>query len=68
MKLKLYYTTVAIVFSVIAVLQFARALQGWEAMVAGYTIPIWVSWAACFIAAYLAARGFQLASRSSSQE
>lgn len=61
MNTKTYYQSVAVIFSIIAVLHAARGLYGWEAVVAGVTIPVWVSWAAVLIAGYLAVRGFQFA-------
>ena len=63
MKLKIYYTTVAIIFSVVATLHLVRVLKGWEAVVEGVPIPLWVSWVAFVIAGYLAVRGFQFSRR-----
>ena len=59
MRIKWYYTVSATLFLVIAVLHLVRAIQGWEAVVAGQPIPVWVSWAAAAVAGYLAFRGFQ---------
>ncbi len=57
----MYYTTVAILFSIIAVVHFTRAYYGWEIIVSDAIIPVWVSWVAAAIAGYLAVRGFQVA-------
>lgn len=65
MKHKLYYTTVAIIFSVITVVHLARIADQWEAMIGSYPVPMWVSWAAVIIAGYLALRGFEFANKYS---
>jgi|AntRauTorcE11897_2_1112592.scaffolds.fasta_scaffold02521_11 dolichyl-phosphate-mannose--protein O-mannosyl transferase len=64
---KWYYTTAAVIFSVIGIVHFARALYGWEAMVGGVNIPIWMSWVAVMIAIFLAFRGFQLGAEHSQE-
>lgn len=61
MRFKVYYITVSVIFSTIAVVHFVRAYFGWEIMVADAVIPVWISWAAAAIAGYLAVRGFQVA-------
>ena len=49
------FTTVAVVvFSLVALLQLLRVALGWEVTVNGILIPLWVSVAACVIAATLA--------------
>ena len=49
------FTTIAvIVFSLIGVLQLLRCLLGWEVIVDGVTIPVWVSGIAFVIASGLA--------------
>lgn len=60
MSLKIYYTTVAIVFSIITIVHLARITGEWQAVFAGQPVPMWVSWAAAIIAGYLAVRGFQI--------
>jgi len=54
-----YYYVVSGVFSLVAVLHLARVLSGWEAVLAGVIIPVWVSWIAVALAGYLAVRGYQ---------
>lgn len=61
---KAYYVTVASIFTIIAVFHLIRAIQGWEAVIGGVVVPIWVSWAAVLIAGYMAVRGFQLSRAS----
>ena len=63
MKKKTYYTTAATIFAIVALAHLARAIQGWEAVVAGVVIPVRFSWVAVALAGYLAIRGFQLAGK-----
>ena len=49
------FTTVAVlVFSLIAIVQLARIVLGWEVTVNGLAIPIWASVIALIVAAGLA--------------
>lgn len=65
MPLKIYYKAVSIAFAVIMVVHLARVTGEWEAFISGWPVPMWVSWAAVFIAGYLAVRGFQFADKVS---
>ena len=47
-------TTVALL-ALIALLQLARFILGWEVTVNGVTVPVWASGIACLIAGALAA-------------
>ena len=50
------FTTIAVVvFSLVALLQLLRVLLGWEVVIEGVHIPIWVSVIAFVVAAGLAA-------------
>ena len=40
-------------FALVAVLQLMRAVNGWRITIASTSIPIWVSWFACVVAAIL---------------
>ena len=44
----------SIVFGVIALFHLARAILGWEAFVSGFKIPVYFSYLAALILAYLA--------------
>lgn len=68
MAVKLYYKTVAIVFGTIAIVHLARITGEWEAMIGGWPVPMWVSWAAVIIAGYLSVRGFQIADEYKSKK
>jgi len=49
------FTTVAvIVFALVAVAHLLRLFYGWEVVVAGVVIPMWVSWLGLVVAGGLA--------------
>jgi hypothetical protein len=50
----------AVLFSLIALLHAVRLLRGWQVIVEGAVMPIWISWIGLGIAAYLAYQGFLL--------
>src|SRR5215831_2691686 len=55
MTVRNYARLAALLFALIAVLQFIRAVGGWEIVVNGtLSVPVWASWIACVIAAGLA--------------
>jgi len=50
------FTTLAVIlFSLIAVLQLTRFIQGWEVTVNGLVVPVWVSGVAFVVLAGIAA-------------
>ena len=53
-----YSKLAAAIFAVIALLQLARALAGWQITFNGMAVPIWPSWIACGVAIVLAWLGF----------
>jgi hypothetical protein len=58
MSKQTYYAVVSVIFGALAVLHAARLYFGWEAVLGGYEVPLWVSWFAVVIAGYLSARGW----------
>ncbi len=54
----------AVLFFLIGLLHAVRLLRGWQVTLAGALVPIWISWIALAIAAYLAYEGFRLASEN----
>lgn len=54
MNRKTFSTVVGIIFSVIAVLHLLRAILGWNAVIGTFSVPMWLSWVAVVVAAYLA--------------
>jgi hypothetical protein len=45
---KSYARLAAAVFSIVAVLQFSRAVMGWQVMVGSHSVTVWPSWIAFF--------------------
>jgi hypothetical protein len=59
MTAKSFSLLAAIIFAIVAVLQFARAVSGLTiALGTTLSIPVWASWIACVVAAVLAWLGF----------
>ena len=53
-----YSRLAAVIFTLIALLQFVRALAGWPITIADAMVPLWPSWVACVVAGGLAWLGF----------
>ncbi len=62
MNNRTYLKVTGAIFAVIAVLHLLRVINGWEAVIGGWFVPIWFSWAAIIIAGYLAYSAFTLKS------
>lgn len=58
MNRKRYFFATAVVFAVIGLLHLWRIVIGWEAVVAGWAVPVWISWIALLVTAVLAFFGF----------
>lgn len=61
MNQKTFSTVIGVIFSVIAVLHLLRAVLGWNAVIGSFAVPIWLSWVAAVVAAFLAYSAFKLA-------
>ena len=61
MNQKTFSMVVGAIFVLIALLHLLRGIFKWEAVIAGITIPLVVSWIAVVVAAYLAYSAFTLA-------
>jgi len=48
------------IFGIIAVLHAARLVLGWEAVIGGFVLPLWLSGVAIIIAGYLAYQAMKL--------
>mgnify|MGYP006271538797 CR=1 FL=1 len=59
MSKQTFYYVIAGVFLMVALLHLVRIIEGWEAVLGGVVIPMWVSWAAIVLAGYLSFRGYQ---------
>ena len=46
------------IFLLIAVLHVCRLIWRWEALIGGWHVPLWISWAAVLFAGYLAYAAF----------
>ena len=60
MNQKSFNLITALIFLVIAILHLLRIVFGWSAVIGGWEVPQWVSWAAFLVAGYLAYEGFRL--------
>jgi len=59
MDRKTYFGVVSLVFVVIAVVHGLRVLNGWDANIGDWEIPLWVSYLSVVLGAYLAWTGYQ---------
>jgi len=54
LKDKQAFGLAAVIFTYIAVVHLIRIIEGWGANIDGFSIPMWVSWAALVLGGYLA--------------
>lgn len=59
---KTYLQVSGLIFTVIAVLHLLRVVLGWEASIAGWMVPGWLSLIAVVVAGYLAYSAYKLMS------
>ena len=59
MNNRIFLKTVGVIFSLIAVLHFFRLVLGWEAIIGGWVLPVWLSAVAVVVAAVLAYKAFK---------
>ncbi len=52
--------TVGAVFLLITILHVLRIVLGWSAVIGGWAVPEWASWAAIVVAGFFAYEGFRL--------
>ncbi len=57
MSEKFFFLVSAVVFAVVGLLHLLRVAFGWDAMIAGWSVPMWVSWVAAVVTAVLAYLG-----------
>ncbi len=60
MKPKTYYGVAGFLFLAIAFGHLLRALNGWEVQVADMMPPMWISWVAAIVGAYMGYWGIKL--------
>jgi hypothetical protein len=63
MSERAYCTIAGVIFSIGALIHLGRLSSGWELVLAGWPIPLWLSWIAFFISATLGGFGLWLGSQ-----
>ncbi len=58
MNQKKYFAVVSLIFLVIVVMHGLRVLNGWDAAIGGWSVPMWLSYVAIVLGAYLAWTGY----------
>lgn len=61
MLCKQYAAVAALIFTIVAVLQLARAIYGWPVTIGAAEVPLAASWIAAAVAGLLAISGFMVA-------
>jgi hypothetical protein len=64
MDLKRYLTMAGAIFVLVALAHLVRAVMDWPIVIAGWIVPIWLSWLAFVIAGALGYLGLSLAKRA----
>lgn len=57
---KTYLNVVGVIFAIIAILHLLRIFNGWQAQIGSFVAPMWLSWVALVVAAYLSYVSFKL--------
>jgi hypothetical protein len=60
MNRKTFSLVAGLIFLLVAVMHVLRLALGWHVVLAGWTIPMWISWVALLIAGFLAYEGLRL--------
>ena len=60
MNQKTFSRITGIVFLIIVVLHAVRIVYGWDAVIAGWSVPLWLSGVSVVLSAYLAFHGLTL--------
>jgi hypothetical protein len=53
MQNKTYFKTVGIIFALVFILHGLRAINGWQAEIGNWIVPMWISWLAVAISGFL---------------
>ena len=62
--MRAYAQISGVIFGVIALLHIVRLVLDWPAQIAGWAVPLWISWIAIFAAGALCVWAFRLAARA----
>ena len=65
MNEKIYCTIAGVIFSIGALIHLGRLTAGWELVLAGWSVPIWLSWIGLFAGGTLGGVGLWLGSQES---
>lgn len=60
MNHKTYSQLTGAIFIIIALLHLGRIIWGWSAVIGGWTVPLWASWIALVVGAYLGWQGLRM--------
>lgn len=63
MSERLYCTIAGVIFSIAALIHLGRLCAGWDLVLAGWPVPLWLSWIAFFACGALGGGGLWLGSR-----
>jgi hypothetical protein len=63
MSQRTFSLVAGLIFLVVALMHLLRLALGWHVVLAGWTVPLWVSWVALPVAGYLAYEGLSLSRR-----
>ena len=63
MQQKIFFSTTAGIFALIAVLHFLRMMFAWEATIGGWRMPMWISGVAVIAGIYLSYQALRLRRR-----
>ena len=64
MSIKTFALVAGMMFSVVALAHVVRAALGWQASIAGWAVPMWVSWLGAVVTGYLGYQGLRLSRRA----
>ena len=62
--MRTYIQITGVVFAIVALAHVARLVLDWPAQVAGWVVPIWISWVAILVAGALCVWAFRLVGRT----
>jgi hypothetical protein len=64
MAQKTFVLISSVIFAIIALGHLSCIVLKWSVFLEGWAVPVWVSWIALIVSAYLASEGFRLARKS----
>lgn len=67
MSTRSYGKTAGVIFGIATVVHLARLIFGWDAVIAGWDVPVWVSVVAAIVAGVLSYQGIRLSKRSAAE-